>query len=203
MLGAVIKFINKDNADKEVAKHKEIVEEYESISEQMRKTNDELGLMLSRDIEAVGDTNVAYVKALAENRQMFQNQMNEVLRLFSQTQPLNFSMPQPMPQVAQHEELTEAPRRKIGFKMQSEEELIKALWNEGKINKGKKLTPKSKIINPNNRKQDEHIRALYTTLQEQGVVEFKPSKGYYATADYQTALSAIGANNLHKIEGLI
>lgn len=194
MLGAVIKFINKDNADKEVAKHKEIVEEYESISEQMRKTNDELGLMLSRDIEAVGDTNVAYVKALAENRQMFQAQINEVLKLFSQTQPLNFSMPQPVPQVAQYQEPTEAPQRKIGFQLQSEEELIKALWNEGKIKEGKKLTPKSKVINPNNRKQDEHIRALYTTLQEAGAIEFKPSRGYFAKTDLQTAINLIGGN---------
>jgi len=42
MLGAVIKFINKDNAQKEIAKHSEIVEEYVSISEQMKQDNEEL-----------------------------------------------------------------------------------------------------------------------------------------------------------------
>lgn len=42
MLGAVIKFINKDNADKEIAKRSEIIEEYVNISERMREDNNKL-----------------------------------------------------------------------------------------------------------------------------------------------------------------
>lgn len=193
MLGAVIKYINKDNADKEVAKHSEIVEEYESISEQMRKTNDELGLMLSRDIEAVGDTNVAYVKALAENRQMFQNQMNEVLKLFSQSQPLNFTMPQPMPQVAQHQEPTEAPQRKIGFQANSKEEMLSILFGNGEIKPSEKLAPKSLVVDITKRQENQRLTDFYKELVSVGVIENRTGKGYYATADYQTALSAIGA----------
>ena len=176
MLGAVIKFINKDNADKEVAKHKEIVEEYESISEQMRKTNDELGLMLSRDIEAVGDTNVAYVKALAENRKQFQAQMNEVLKLFAQTQPLNFSMPQPMPQFAQ--EAQPKKTRRIGFEGALSKEDLKeiALSN---ANSNGKLPSKTSLVNVKDRNQTRIYETAMRELKEEGLIEFKKGKGYY------------------------
>jgi hypothetical protein len=71
-------------------------------------------------------------------------------------------------------------------------ELIKALYNDGAIKSEKKLTPKSAIINVHNRREDEQIRNLYNQLQEANMIEFKPSKGYYAVADYQTALSVVG-----------
>ena len=177
MLGAVIKFINKDNADKEVAKHKEIVEEYESISEQMRKTNDELGLMLSRDIEAVGDTNVAYVKALAENRKQFQAQMNEVLKLFAQTQPLNFSMPQPMPQIAQ-EQPQPKKVRKIGFEgALSKEDLKEIALNNA--NSNGKLPSKTSLVNIKDRNQTRIYETAMRELREEGLITFKKGKGYY------------------------
>ena len=208
MLGAVIKFINKDNADKEIAKHKEIVEEYVAISEQMKADNEELTKnlsstvqaqsqsnqqvmqMMSDDMKQTSAQNVQFLQMMAQNKQQTMQQLNQVLEYVAKGNQIDPYAMQTIP-TQPTEPIQE--ERKIGFKMQSEEELIKALWNEGKIKEGKKLTPKSKIINPNNRKQDEHIRALYTTLQEHGAVEFKPSKGYYATADYQTALSAIGA----------
>ena len=126
MLGAVIKFINKDNADKEVAKHSEIIEQYEDMSEQMRKTNDDLGLMLSRDIEQSGKQNLAFVSAMAQNREMFQSQMNEVLNMFAQTQTFSFNQPmfnqvqqpqftQPTQQVAQEPQPQPTKAPQMGF----------------------------------------------------------------------------------------
>lgn len=185
MLGAVIKFINKDNANKEVAKHSEIIEEYESISEQMRKSNDELGLMLSQDIESAGNQNVAFMKAIANNRTMFQSQMNEIMEVMANTPTFAFNQSTQSPHVEQPVE------RKIGFQANSEEELVKSLYGAGSVSGGNKLVSKAKIINPNNRKEDEQIRGVYSKLQEAGAIEFKQSKGYYAKVDYQTAVNAL------------
>jgi hypothetical protein len=186
MLGAVIKFINKDNANKEVAKHSEIIEEYESISEQMRKSNDELGLMLSHDIESAGNQNVAFMKAIANNRTMFQGQMNEIMEVMANTPTFSFNQPQ----VQGKEQYKEQPKeRKIGFQAQSDSELLRALY-EG-VKKEDKLVSKSKVINPNVRREDEQIRGVYSKLQEVGAIEFKPSKGYYAKVDYSTAQSML------------
>jgi len=194
MLGAVIKFINKDNADKEVAKHGEIIEEYESISEQMRKTNDELGLMLSRDIESAGNQNVAFIHAMAENRQMFQSQMNEVLQLMASSQPLSFNMPMPQVQ-AKREELTEEPKRQIGFSVtDTKESMIQALYADGAISVGNKLTPKSSIVNTKKRQENQRATNYYKEFERLGIIENRGlgrNGGYYAVADYKTALDTI------------
>lgn len=89
------------------------------------------------------------------------------------------------------EEFDPKYKRKIGFSPNSKEELVKALYRDGEVTEGGKLTPKSHIINKNNRKEDEQLRSLYNVLQESNMIQFKPSYGYYAVADYETALSTI------------
>jgi len=191
MLGAVIKFIHKDNAQKEIAKHSEIIEEYESISEQMRKTNDDLGLMLSRDIEQAGVTNTAFIQAIAQNRQMFQSQMNEVLNAFANSQPINFTG-MPMPQVqAKREEYQEEPKRQIGFKAPNKEQMLTALYADGTIAPSEKLAPKSLVVDVKKRVENQRLTDFYKELEQNDIVEFKRGLGYYAVADYQTALSTI------------
>jgi len=196
MLGAVIKFINKDNAQKEIAKHSEIIEEYESISEQMRKTNDELGLMLSKDIGQAGATNVAFIHAIAQNRQMFQSQMNEVLQLMAGSQPLSFAgigMPQVQP--TREEYIQEEPKRKIGFNVtDSKESMLQALYNNGAISAGSKLMPKSSIVNTKKRQENQRATNYYKEFERLRIIENRGlgrNGGYYATTDYQTALNII------------
>jgi hypothetical protein len=104
MLGAVIKFISKDNADKEVAKHSEIVEEYIQISEQMKQDNEELTKQLSSSVQAQSQSNQAvmqlvtedlkqssaqniqFIHAIAQNKNEIMQHMNEVLTMIA-TQP--------------------------------------------------------------------------------------------------------------------
>jgi len=196
MLGAVIKFIHKDNAQKEIAKHSEIIEEYESISEQMRKTNDDLGLMLSRDIEQAGATNVAFIHAIAQNRQMFQSQMNDVLAIMANSQPLAFSgMGMPQVQAKKEEYQTEEPKRQIGFSVtDTKESMIQALYADGAISVGNKLTPKSSIVNTKKRQENQRATNYYKEFERLGIIENRGlgrNGGYYAVADYQTALSTI------------
>ena len=209
MLGAVIKFINADNAKKEIAKHSEIVEEYIEISEQMKQDNEELTKNLSNtvktqsesnqsimnlvtdDLKQSSQQNIEFIKAIAQNKNEMMIQMNEMLTMMSTLGNQSFSFNQQQPK-AQLQETSPKPIKKIGFQAISETELVKALYQDGKVNKEKKLTPKSQIINQNNRREDERMRNLYNRLQEADVIEFKPSKGYYAVADYQTALSVVG-----------
>ena len=66
--------------------------------------------------------------------------------------------------------------------------LIKKLWNNGAIKRGGKLIPKKKVINENNRREDEKIRELYKLLVRAGASEYKPSKGYYALVEMNEAL---------------
>jgi len=192
MLGAVIKFINKDNADKEVAKHSEIMESYENMSEQMRKTNDDLGTMLSKDVERAGKQNVAFIKAMADNRKMFQEQMNEVLGMMSSTPTFNFSQPMPKPikatVTAQHQE--EQPRP-IGFREHSKEKLVKGLFQDGYLKENDKLTSKSMLINSKDRTEDKFYKEVMKELATNGVVEFKAGHGYYAKVSFDEALRVI------------
>jgi len=191
MLGAVIKFIHKDNAQKEIAKHSEIVEEYESVSEQMRKTNDELGLMLSKDIEQAGATNVAFIHAIAQNRQMFQSQMNDVLAIMANSQPLTFGMGMPQVQAKREEYQKEEPKRQIGFKAIDKEQMLTALYADGTIAPNEKLAPKSLVVNVKKRAENQMLTDFYKELEQNDIVEFKRGLGYFAKADYETALNTI------------
>jgi hypothetical protein len=208
MLGAVIKFINKDNADKEIAKHSEIVEEYVAISEQMKLDNEELTKnlssvvksqsqsnqrvmnMMNDDMQNTSTQNVAFLEMMAQNKRETQEQLNQVISVLSQMnmiQPLaQMATPQ---QVAQHQE--PKPTRKIGFQTPSKKEMITALYADGTVTAGEKLAPKSLVVDVKKRVENQKLTDFYKELQEQNIVEFKRGMGYYAVADYQTAISCI------------
>jgi hypothetical protein len=205
MLGAVIKFINKDNADKEVAKHSEIVEEYVQISEQMKQDNEELTKQLSSSVQAQSQSNQAimqlvtedlkqssaqnieFIHAIAQNKNEIMQHMNEVLTMIANQPNSSFSsFNQPLPQ-----EPTE-PTRKIGFQAQSNMEIVSKLFNEGNVKNKGKLISKTKIIDVRNRTEDRNYKDVTSQLLEAGAISFKTGHGYYAVADYQTALSVVG-----------
>jgi hypothetical protein len=199
MLGAVIKFINKDNADKEVAKHSEIIEEYKSISEQMRTTNDELGLMLSNDTKRMGEQQLAYIQALAETRNMFQAQMGQILSTLSDSPMINHipinKMPNPkeLSQVdtkyAEHQ-AQQKPMKRIGFNIEDKDDLIKNILDNVERS-GDKLPSKTNLIDIKNRRHKNLYEKTMRDLKGMGVVEYKRGSGYYMAVDRDTAKQEI------------
>ena len=206
MLGAVIKFINKDNAQKEIAKHSEIVEEYVSISEQMKQDNEELTKnlsnvvkgqsesnqnvmkMISDDMRQSANLNIQFIQAIAENKRETMQQMNKVLQMINSSTVPTLDIKQ-VQTVAQYQD--EKPKRQIGFKAQNKQEMLQALYRNGDITEGEKLAPKSEIVNIKKRQENQRITDFYKELEELGVVEHRRGRGYYAVADYQTAINSI------------
>jgi len=157
MLGAVIKFINTDNAKKEIAKHSEIVEEYIEISEQMRADNEELTKnlsnvvkgqshsnqqvmkMISDDMKETSKLNIQFIEAIAENKRETMQQMNEVLQFISKS-----TMPNITTKTVNQD--TQLQKRQIGFVASSEKELVESLYQGGYLKENDKLTSKTMLI---------------------------------------------------------
>ena len=74
-------------------------------------------------------------------------------------------------------------------------DLINLLWNNGEVKIGDKLTPKTKVINSNKRRDGELLVFVYKLLVQSGYAELRGNQGYYAVADYQTALGVVGGSN--------
>ena len=206
MLGAVIKFIHADNASKEIAKHSEIVEEYVEISEQMRQDNEELTKNLSNTVKAQSESNQAvmnlvtedlkqgskqnieFIKAIAQNKNEMMQQMNDILVMVAQTGAIA-QMPQP-----QSTPISAPTTRKIGFQAQSKEQMIQALYKHGNVNGGDKLASKNNVVNIKKRQENQKLTDFYKELVDIGIIENRGmgrNGGYYAVADYQTALNSI------------
>jgi hypothetical protein len=212
MLGAVIKFINKDNAQKEIAKHSEIVEEYVEISEQLKKDNEELTKnlsnvvrgqsesnqrvmsMISDDMRQSSSLNIQFIQAIAQNKRDTMQQMNEVLQFISLATTPNFqqSITTQVEQSIQHEE-PKPKERKIGFQAnnQTELEIINKLFKNGTVKEGEKLTPKSQIIDINNRSQDKCYRNATSKILKERIATYKKGFGYYAMPNYHNGLSEL------------
>ena len=202
MLGAVIKFINTDNAKKEIAKHSEIVEEYIEISEQMKQDNEELTKnlsnvvkgqsesnqqvmqMISDDMRESAKLNIQFIQAIAQNKNDTMVQMNQVLQMISSSTAQNFN--QPTQVVAEQKQ-----EKVIGFRIESDEDLVRNLFQNGYLKEGDKLTSKTMLIDVNNRTESDKYREVMKTLKDSGVVEFKRGSGYYALSGVDTALGAI------------
>jgi len=148
MLGAVIKFINTNNAKKEIAKHSEIVEEYVEISEQMRadnealtknlshvvrgqsKSNQQVMQMISDDMQESANLNIQFIEAIAQNKRQTMQQMNQVLEAINQGTAPSFSGP--MQEVSHFKDNSnEHTSPQVGFKptftKKTTEQLIKDL----------------------------------------------------------------------------
>ena len=205
MLGAVIKFINTDNAKKEIAKHSEIVEEYVEVSEQMKRDNEELTKnlanvvkgqsesnqqvmkMISDDMRESSKLNIQFINAIAQNKQETLQQMNQVLQAVNRSTIPTFD--QPMQEVAEYKE---APTRQIGFKANSKEEIVTRLFQGGAVEADEKLTTKEKVVGKASRSRNEAVSEVYKILVNNGAIKRDGNKGYFAKTDYQTALRMLG-----------
>ena len=174
MLGAVIKFINTDNAKKEIAKHSEIIEEYVEIAEQMRadnealtknlshvvkgqsKSNQQVMQMISDDMQETASLNIQFIEAIAQNKRQTMQQMNQVLEAINRGTAPSFNLKQTTQHLPQHQE--ESPQRPIGFRAESKEALIRGLYQDGYLKEDDKLTSKSMLINPKDRTEDSFYR---------------------------------------------
>jgi len=202
MLGAVIKFINTDNAKKEIAKHSEIVEEYIEISEQMRADNEELTKnlsnvvkgqshsnqqvmkMISDDIKETSKLNIQFIEAIAENKRETMQQMNEVLQFISKS-----TMPNITAKTVNQD--TQLQKRQIGFVASSEKELVESLYQGGYLKENDKLTSKTMLIDIKSRSEDKIYKDVMRKLSDNKIVEFRRGHGYYALGGLDEALRVI------------
>ena len=213
MLGGVIKFIHADNASKEIAKHSEQLEEYIDVAEQMKQTNEELKRTLSSSIKAQSDSNhamatmitedvkrssqqgMALVSSIAQNRNIMQEQLNNTLMMLSSASGTLTTADA----VTVIEPVAQPPRprkRQIGFttEAKSKEKMIQALYKDGGVSSGEKLAPKNTVVNTKKRQENQKLTDFYKELVEDGIVENRGlgrNGGYYAVADYKTALKSI------------
>jgi len=210
MLGAVIKFINTDNAKKEIAKHSEIIEEYVEISEQMKQDNEALTKNLSNvvrgqsesnqsvmklisdDMRETSKLNIQFIQAIQQNKTETMQQMNQVLSAINSNTTPTFQQPT-SPQVQGHREPT-PQTRKIGFQAQSKEDMLNRLFQDGNIEEGSKLASKAQVIDVKKRQENQNLTDFYKELEQKGIVENRTGHGYFAKVDYQTALNALRSN---------
>jgi len=203
MLGAVIKFINTDNAKKEIAKHSEIVEEYIEISEQMKADNEELTKnlsnvvktqsqsnqkvmeMINNDMRESAKLNIQFIQAIADNKNQTMQQMNEVLKM------INSNVVPTMSNNNQGQAVAEPKERQIGFVANSQEDIIKGLFQDGYLKETDKLTSKTMLININDRTEDKNYKEVMKKLSSNGIVEFKRGHGYYASETKGTLENAL------------
>jgi len=84
-----------------------------------------------------------------------------------------------------------ATSRKIGFNVNDNYEIVTRMFQGGLVSAGDKLTPRAKVITANNRSENERVTKIYNTLADNRIIERVGNKGYFAKADYQTALNII------------
>ncbi len=189
MLGAVIKYIHTDNAKKEIARHSEIVEEYIEISEQMKADNEELTKnlssvvkgqsesnqqvmeMISNDMRESAKLNIQFIQSIADNKNQTMQQMNEVLKM------INSNV---VPTMNNNQAVVEPKERQIGFVANSQEDIIKGLFQDGYLKETDKLTSKTMLINVNDRTEDKNYKEVMKKLSTNDIVQFKRGHGYYA-----------------------
>jgi hypothetical protein len=81
-----------------------------------------------------------------------------------------------------------------GKNKKTKEEMIIALYKDGAVQEGGKLAPKSAVVNTKKRQQNQMLTDFYKELESLNVVENRGlgrNGGYYAVADFQTALNKI------------
>jgi len=166
MLGAVIKFIVTNNADKEIARHSEIIEEYISIAEVMKSTNNSLSKNMALIASQNAENNLQTIEMMAA----MNNQINaKIYSFMSLMNNQNFQNFEPQKQ----------PKKVSNIEEKTEEQFLKALYkNVEKV--GDKLESKSNLINVDNRGEDKFYKSIMTKLVDNGVIEYKKGHGYYA-----------------------
>ncbi len=193
MLGAVIKFIYKDNAQKEIAKHSEIVEEYVNISEQMKRDNESLVKNLGQAIKTqsqsnqnimglvVGDLqqsshqNIQFIQAVATLKNQMVAQMNEIVIQVAQSNQIAPTAISTQPMIKAHHEEHEEPTRKIGFNTTKD---LKSIIMSSADENGKVIA-KARLINLNDRSQCKAYSEAITELKTEKKIEYHNGHGYF------------------------
>jgi hypothetical protein len=189
MLGAVIKYIAFNNADREIAKNSEILEEYINVADVLKKSN----IAFQKAIATTAQRNAQNGLDMIERMGTFDKQLNDKIALFMATQaPIQQVIYQTQPQVQTIQTTpTYTPQsspRRIGFNTIEKDEIIKALYDGGNIKEGEKLVSKTHIINPQNRTEDKNYKMVVNELVDNGYIEFKKGYGYYAVAPYTSVI---------------
>jgi len=180
MLGAVIKFIVTNNADKEIAKHSEIIEEYISISEVMKSTNISLTQNMAMIAQQNADNNLRTIEMMASmNNQInskiydFMGQLNTQSMSMNNTQKVKVDEP-----------------RRMGF-VANKEAIVSKLFDGGNLSKGDKLVGKADVVNIKDRSQEKLYREVLQELKNEGIVTYAVGTGYTANSSYKNALTAL------------
>jgi len=174
MLGAVIKFIVTNNADKEIAKHSEIIEEYISISEVMKMTNISLTQSMATVAQQNADNNMRSIEMMAQMNQQINDKIYGYMNQFNK--PSSSSEPkQP---------------RKVGF-LTDKSQIVARVFDGGNIPAGSKLIGKSSVINTKNRSEEKLYRDVMNELKESNLVTYTVGTGYTANSNYETALNSL------------
>lgn len=180
MLGAVIKFIVTNNADKEIAKHSEIIEEYISISEVMKMTNISLTQNMAMIAQQNADNNLRTIEMMANmNNQIngkiydFMGKMNNHEMSVNNTQKVKVAEP-----------------RQMGF-VANKEAIVSKLFDNGNLSNGDKLVGKADVVNIKDRSQEKLYREVLQELKNEGIVTYSVGTGYTANSSYKNALTAL------------
>jgi predicted RNA-binding protein len=206
MLGAVIKFIYKDNAQKEIAKHSEIIEEYVEISEQMKQSNEDLTKALSevaqaqsdsskqttefltKDLRTSSENNMKILKAVAENRDIMIAQMYEAIEMMAKTSMPNFTPQAQFERVAYQE-----PQRVKQIEANSKTDMINLILNNVS-NVGDKILPKTQLIDVKKRSETKMYETAMKELTDLGVVDYKRGRGYFLSVDIDKAVGILSGD---------
>jgi len=180
MLGAVIKFIVTNNADKEIAKHSEIIEEYINISEVMKMTNISLTQNLAMIAQQNADNNLRTIELMAN----MNNQINaKIYDLMGQIHNKEMSIN------SDKNVKVDEPRR-MGF-IANKHQIVSKLFKDGELKAGDKLVGKADVVNIKNRTEEKLYREVLQELKNEGIVTYTVGKGYTANSDYKNALTAL------------
>jgi len=167
MLGAVIKFIVTNNADKEIAKHSEIIEEYINISEVMKSTNISLTQNMAMIAQQNADNNLRTIEMMASMNNQINNKIYDFMgQLNTQNMGINNTQ----------KDKIEEPRR-MGFRTQTKEDIRETLLHN--YDNNGKIISKPNVINIENREEDKLYKMVTKELVQEGLISYKNGYGYF------------------------
>ena len=167
MLGAVIKFIVTNNADKEIAKHSEIIEEYINISEVMKMTNVSLTQNMAMIAQQNADNNLRTIEMMSA----MNNQINSKIYDFM-GQMHNGEM-----SVNNAKNVKTNEPRQMGFRTQTKEQIRATLLSN--YDENGKIISKPNVINIDNRDEDKLYKMVTKELVNEGLINYRNGHGYF------------------------
>ena len=180
MLGAVIKFIVTNNADREIAKHSEIIEEYINISEVMKMTNISLTQNMAMIAQQNADNNLRTIEMMANMNNQINGKIYDFMgQIHNQEMSVNSTK----------KVKVDEPRR-MGF-VANKEEIVSKLFDGGNLSNGDKLIGKADVVNIKDRSQEKLYREVLQELKNEGIVTYAVGTGYTANSSYKNALTAL------------